>query len=584
VTLSPRLELVTRAIATRSRWLLPSVAASLAVVPVMWALYSQTFAVLGRDQGIFQYVAWALRHGDRAYRDIHEINGPFPHAWYILMQLLGGEDEHVFRTIDTLLLAFVYVAGAGAIPRWVGLAPKSGPAGLRAAIAWAIAGIAILGAQYVRYDWWHTAQRESLYALFVFSSIALQAVGQTTKRPRAALALFAAAGLLTALPWFGKPPCAIFATLQAVVLWLDRKTLAVRLRAALAAALGGMVATSAAMLAFVATYGDIARAITLLAKVPRLHHTIWNETLLGVYRSYNNAPRLDWAMAMLVTFLVAVRLFSLPRRALLAAILPVGGFVVFAGQGKAFPYHLHMLTLGTSILQLTVLAGAAKVLEELPDGNETPNLPLWAPGLAAVAVVAAVSLGSLAAEDAWLSPGVRGHWAQIGGTREQRGTRRYVDHFPWGDFYANDLRDAAAYLAFHTLPEERVQTYGFDPYVLFLARRKSASPIIYNFELNVDAALRGGPGARPSPELKRWLMDYREEAESLVLTTLDAAPPAAFVLMDRAPFSYPQDAERDLADHCPRLHQWMTERYERTAVFGPVRIWLRRDVEHRAAR
>src|SRR5690606_34481847 len=111
---------------------------------------------LGRDQGIFQYVAWALRNGERAYRDLHEINGPLPHAWHMVMQLLGGSDEHVFRTLDTVFMSLVY-AGCGAfVPRWVGAKGSK--------LAWAAAAFGLLGAQYLRLDWWHTSQREGFYS------------------------------------------------------------------------------------------------------------------------------------------------------------------------------------------------------------------------------------------------------------------------------------------------------------------------------------------------------------------------------------------------------------------------------------
>jgi hypothetical protein len=575
---------VLEALRAQAGWLLPAVVAVVAIVPVVWALYAQSFAVLGRDQGIFQYVAWALRHGERPYRDIHEINGPFPHAWYALMQLLGGEDEHVFRSIDTWLLVVVYTLGAATIPRWVGL-EVAHHRGARASVTWALAGLSVLGAQYARYDWWHTAQRESLYALLTFASLSLQAIAHTTKLPRRALVALGFAGFFTALPWSGKPPCAIFAVMQAAVLVYDRKSLSIPLWRALLAAIAGMTAAGGAMLAFVVAYEDLPRGIVMLSKVPRLHHTIWNETLSGVYHAYNNAPRLDWGLAILVVFAIVFVALRLPRRALLAAVLPIGGFLVFAGQGKAFPYHLHMMTLGTAVAELVVLAAIARFLERA--GTDAASLPpRLAPFLApltAGAIVATIGLGAISAEDAWLSPGRRGHWASAGATPAKRATRAYVDHFPWGDFSANDLRDAAAYLSFHTLPDERIQTYGFDPYLLFLARRKSASPVIYNFELNVDAALRGGPGARPSTELKRWLMDYREEAESLVLRSVESVPPAAFVMIDRSPFSYPEDAEHDLEEHCPRLHRWMSERYEPTASFGSIRIWLRRDAKARSA-
>ncbi|HVJ89567.1 MAG TPA: hypothetical protein VM580_07160 [Labilithrix sp.] len=569
-------------IRAHAAWLLPTLVAVVGIVPSVWALREQSFAIFGRDQGIFQYVAWALRHGERAYRDIHEINGPLPHAWHILMQSIGGEDEHVFRSIDTVMLGAAYTFAAATLPRWVGLDIGQGKRKHAALVAWALAGLTLFGAQYTRYDWWHTAQREALYSILVLTSLALQSLAHSTQSRTRALALFGFAGVLSSLTWFGKPPCAIFSVLQGAVLVVDRKNLAVSLRRATLAAMTGATVVGLAMLAFVLEYADIARGIEILSKVPQLHHTIWNETLLGAYRSYNNAPRLDWAMATLAAFVATFFVLRLPRRTLLAGVLPVGGFIVFAGQGKAFPYHLHMLTLGTTVTQLVVLGAIAHWLQR-PHASVGGSRTWRHDALALGVAFAAVALGLKAAEDAWKSPGMRGRWAAVGGTAEQRASRAYFDHFPWGDYFANDLRDAAAYLAFHTLPDERVQTYGFDPYLLFLARRKSASPVIYSFELNVDAALKGGPGARPSPELRQWLLAYRDEAEKLVLRSVDASPPAAFVLLDRAPFTHPEDAERDLAEHCPDLFRWMKQRYDFAVSFGAVRIWLRNDVLARDA-
>ena len=557
-----------RWIAARAGWLLPALIAVVGFVPAAWALYAQSFAVLGRDQGIFQYVAWALRHGERAYRDIHEINGPLPHAWHLVMQLLGGEDEHVFRTIDTVYLTAAYAFAATTIPRWVDLDLGGPAARRRGLVAWLLAGVAVLGPQYARYDWWHTSQREALYAILILTSLSLQSIGHTTRVRRRALVAFALAGVTTTLPWFGKPPCAVFALLQAFVLMLDRRDLAVSLRAAVASAMAGGIAVLAAMLSFIAVYGDLGRGVALLSKVPRLHHTIWNETLLGAYRAYNNAPRLDWAAATLAIFLVVYWFVRLPPRALLAAVLPVGGFIVFAGQGKAFPYHLHMLTLGTAVGQLVIVASLAKA-------TASARIPAPVP---IVLAALALGLGAKAAEDALLSPGVRGRWPAIAATPEMRGRR--VAEVVLGEVPPREAVEvrAAAWLAFHTRPDDRVQIYGFDPYLLFLARRKSASPVIYDFELNVDAALEGGPGARPTDELRAWLLAYRDEAEALVLEHVVASPPAAFALIDNAPFTHPEDAEADFAAHCPKLDAFMRERYDAAAAFGTVHIWLRRDL------
>ena len=574
-TTSP-LRVAADAVRARAPWLLPALVAAIAIVPSALALRAQTFGIFGRDQGIFQYVAWALRHGERVYRDIHEINGPLPHAWHCVMQLLGGEDEHVFRSIDAAMLVAAYVTAGLTLPRWVGLELGSGTRRRGALVVWGLAGLALLGAQYVRYDWWHTAQREAFYSVLVLTSLSLQSIAHSTRGRRRALVAFGLAGVTTSLTWFGKPPCAIFSVLQVAVLVLDREAVAVPVRRALASAAAAALAVGAAMLAFVLAFEDLGRGLEILSKVPRLHHTIWNETLIGAYRAYNNGPRLDWAMATLAAFFAAFFALKLPRRALLAAVLPLGGFIVFAGQGKAFPYHLHMLTLGTAVAQLVILGAAAERLRATRERGARLDV-------AAIAVaVAAIALGLKAGEDAWKSPGLRNGWAEAGSTPEKRASRAYFERFPWGDYFANDLRDAAAYLAFHTRPDERVQTYGFDPYLLFLARRKSASPVIYSFELNVDAALEGGPGARPSAELASWLVAYRDDAERLVLTSVDAAPPAAFTLHDRAPFTFPKDAAQDFAKHCPKLFAWMKERYVFAAAFGTVRVWLRRDVMGRA--
>jgi hypothetical protein len=543
----------------RPRWFYAAIIAVLALMPASWALYSQTFGILARDHGIFMYVAWALRQGEHAYRDIHEINGPLPHAYYMLLQALGGEDEHRFRVLDTLLIVAVYIGASMTLPRWIGL--KVERAWEHA--VWAAAGVAALGTQYVRYDWWHSGQREALYAVLVYSSLAVQSIGHTTRNKKLATRMFFLAGIATALPWFGKPPCAIFTVFQIAVLIYDRKTLPIAWKRAVVAAIVGAVVVGLAMLGFLLVFADISRGIALMTKVPNLHHTIWNETIVGSYKAFHNGPTLDWAAVSFVSFLAAYRLFKLPRVSLLALVLPVGGFIVFAGQGKAFPYHLHMLTLGTAIAQLVVIGAFARRPE---------------PWVFAGGTILSLLLGFKSANDSIVSPSIHGKWAKNGATAPQRESRAYFDRFPWGDYFPNDMRDAAAFLQVKTFPSERVQIYGFDPYFLFLSRRLSASPVIYGFELNVDAALKGGPGAKPSPELKDWLVQYRDDAENLVLTDAEAQPPAAFAMFDRAPFTFPPDATRDFEEHCPKLYKFLQEHRYVGATFGTIHLMVRPDV------
>jgi hypothetical protein len=541
-------------------WLVPALAAAACLFASVQALQALTFAPLGRDQGIFQYVAWALRHGARGYRDFHDINGPLPHAWHLLLQSLGGEDSHVFRTLDTGFIVSIYALAAAGTPFMLGRKPA-----WPEAVAWGLAGVGILGAQYARYDWWHTSQREALYAVLVYASVTLQVLGHHTRTPGRAVLCFGAAGALTALTWFGKPPCVVFAMLQLAVLVMDRKNLGVPLRRAIGFGAAGAAASGACVLLFVLAYEDWRSGLRVLSVVPLLHHTIWNKSLLECYEAYGNAPRIDWAMVTTALFVAAFFVCRLPNRALLGLVLPVGGFAVFAGQGKGFPYHMHMLTLGTGVMQLALMAVAA---------DWGRRAPAWCDLVA----VAALGLGLDARKSAVLSPGIQGNWAGVAATAELRSSRSYLEDFPWGDFFLEDLYVASDYVRKHTRPDDRIEVYGLDPYFLFLSRRQSATPVIYNFELNVDAALEGGHGASLSSSQRSEILSYRDRAESLVLERVTSAPPAAFVFIDHAPFTYAEDGEADFARHCSTVHHWLDSRYAATLRFGKIRVRMRSDL------
>ena len=104
--------------------------------------------------------------------------------------------------------------------------------------------------------------------------------------------------------------------------------------------------------------------------------------------------------------------------------------------------------------------------------------------------------------------------------------------------------------------------YGMDPYVLFLAQRRSATPYIYAYDLNADAALAGGnlparwasTRARARPRRSSRL---RAAHEADFFARLKAAPPAAFVFHDKAPLITWQEAVHDFQEHCPEPAAWV---------------------------
>src|SRR5688572_15523927 len=84
-----------------------------ALVWVADAAWRASWATLGRDQGIFQYVAWAAEQGEVLYRDVRDVNGPLIAFVHFVFLKLGGADEHRFRVLDLVLTggAFAFVGG-----------------------------------------------------------------------------------------------------------------------------------------------------------------------------------------------------------------------------------------------------------------------------------------------------------------------------------------------------------------------------------------------------------------------------------------------------------------------------------------
>jgi hypothetical protein len=549
----------------------PVVIVAIAGWAVADALHKLTYAILGRDQGIFQYVAWALRHGSRDYVDLHEINGPLGPMVHMAILAVGGADEHVFRTVDAIASSVVFF-GVGASLPGITLTAADPPPRWWLRVLWGLAGWAALGAQYVVFSWWDTSQRESFYDLFLLGSIALQLLASSPAGPtRGRAALWFSSGLLGVLTWFGKPTCALFTLLQVVVAAFDRTDPTPRRRRMTAIAAGGAAAV-AGMLAFIAVYGDVQAFVRIvLVESPRLYTPIWAKSFRECYSAWGNAPKLNTVFATLAVVVVLAAARKLPLRFYTLAALLVGGVVVFFAQRKAFPYHLHPASAGSRLVWLGVAVAAT---ERLADASRK-----W---LRAVPVACAIAIGWQCRDDARLSPYAQSDWDVAGATALDRASEAYVSRFPWEDFLAWDIRRAAGFIDRTTSPSDRVQLYGMDPYVLFLARRLSATPYVYSFELDVDASLQGGSAGRPNAAERAWIEQTGRTHVREMQAALESRPPAAFVFLEHVPFTYPPDMEADFREHCPDTWTWMIERYRRAVRYGGARVWLRNDVYDRS--
>ena len=573
---------------------------------VVKATRRASFAALGRDQGIFQYVAWAITRGALDYRDIRDVNGPLAHVVHLAFLMLGGADEHRFRVLDLAVTGSTFALVGACLHRLGSPARPLSPFPPLPRLAWALAAWVVLSGQYLLYIFWDIAQRESFYDWFMLPSVALQLAAQAPARtPGAARAdrtspappgrgrcakagLLTLVGALSVIPWFGKPTYALFTLAQLAALVSDAGMALTRRRAIAAFAAGGAGA-AAALLGFTACRGDLlAYARIQFVDVPAMYRFIWPRSVPQILAlPWISAPAL-WAGAGSTLFLILIALGKMPKRALVIALVPVcalGGIVL---QAKGFPYHAHPLTAGVRLQWLALVAWLTERTHAQVGWRGSPTHAGPERGRsrlalreAAAPIAVSAAIAFCVARDMRGSPHIQARWLDEQWSDAQRKTPEYFAHYALPDFFPFEMRQAAAYLSAHTRPDDRVQIYGMDSYVLFLAARLSATPYIYAYDLNADAALAGGSGIRPDRMEAARIQSIRSAHEADLLSRLSANPPAAFVFFDRAPLLSETDAWHDFQVHCPRAAAWVSARYDEAQRFGHDRIWLRRDAAER---
>ena len=564
------------AIAVRFGAMLPALLVSLPAAFWVWgATVRASWSTLGRDQGIFQYIAWAVSQGDVAYRDVRDVNGPVITMVHALFLRLGGADEHRFRTLDLFVTGISFAIAGVLIPS---LSMSERAVRVRERIAWAFAATVLLLSQYVVYGFWDTAQRESFLDWFVLVSIALVATRGASGdlRSRLTLVTLLGAGALSFVPWFGKPTFASFTAVEIVALLVSPEPFVSRVRRVGVFLAGGMLG-AAVPLAFVAFRGDLASWATItFVDVPRMYRFIWPRSASAIF-SLPGYASIAWTTLLTsagLALLIVLRI--LPRRTLPIVAMPLLGILSVIVQAKGFPYHFHPVTLGISFGWLVALFA-------LWDTEATRRLPFGTTLRRAVVVVASVLVGARAIFLAWTAPYPA---APPRDAREKSSleSAARLSAFDRIDYFPRALRDAAEYVAARTNADDRVQLYAMDPYLLFLAGRRSASPYIYAYDLNVDAALHGSfdpDGLRPKPPEIERIRAMRDAHEKDLVERLRRAPPAAFVFVDRSPLMSWQGAVEDFEVHCPEAAAWVESRYRQTAEFDGIRVWLRDDVADR---
>lgn len=554
------------------RWLVFSVVVACALVPIDLVISNTTRAshsILGRDQGIFQYVAWAVRHGSRDYGDVRDVNGPLIHFVHIAFQWLGGEREVVFRRLELAVsFASFFLAGA-ALPAIV----AHGDAGTKRPplvhrFAWGVAGATLLGAQYLRYLYWDLAQRESFCDWFVLASLFFCAEALAPwSRGRLRDGLAFVAGLCAGIPVFGKHTYALYAVslLFTVLVGLPREASPWRLVRRFAPFVLGLATAPFLALAYLLVYGDVAAFLRIyLVDAPRVYTFIWPHGAREIVTMPWAARWPLYTAIATAVFVVAISLRWLPRRAIFAASIAPLGLLGVVLQKKGFPYHFHPVSLG-------VVFGALVLVAALAHRRSV---------LHGLAFVVCAGVGGYVARTelthSWFS--ITPWLATEGASEDSRASPAFEQRFRMHDFFPDELHLAADFLVKNTAEVDRVQTYGMDPYVLFLARRKSATPYLYAYDLNVDAALGGAEVTLTGPALLRareTIFAFAKDHGTDMMTRITDSPPTAFVLIDGSPLMTFSDAMADLEAHQPRVAAFIKNGYQNNHITPHVHVYLR---------
>ncbi len=579
-----------------------------AVAPVLTSVRHATYASLGRDQGIFQYIAWAVSRGEVDYRDVRDVNGPLIHLIHRLFLALGGRDEVRFHVLDFAFSAFSFftvgallpgissrrvpraeVTSPHSFPQRGSFPPRSSfpPPGsfpprsmapedekegmfLIARTAVGLVAVLLFTAQYVKYIWWDLAQRESFCDWFLVPSVVLGVLATLPAATRGAAGKLAwAAGLLAATACFGKQTYVLYGVVSLIgLLFAPRERIGTVLVGYL---LGGLVAAS--LFAFyLAFYGDLASFVGIYFRdAPRIYRFIWHRPARDIFEvPWGEKQHLQAGVTLLFgTVLILFRV--LHARVLPILALPLVAYAGIVLQAKGFPYHFHPVSLGLAVAWLTIVTGLVDWLAD----EEGKSLSRSA-GAFFLLLLGSSSLSLYARFRADRSSYQPAKWmAELGGkTRE---TRDFYDRFRIPDYFPWEMREAAAYLREVTKPEERVQTYGMDPYLLFLAEKKSATRFIYAYDLNYDTAIAGALDLLPPAEAAgrvAWIREKRDANERLFLGDLEKHAVGAFVFFDKAPLLSDENAVADFEAHSPDAFAWTNARFEPARSFGSIHVWL----------
>lgn len=494
---------------------------------------------MGVDQGVFAYIAAGLLDGRWPY--VHSWESDFPGLMFLqaLEILVLGKSLVMFRLFDLIF----QLANAYLIYR------IAGAVGTRPGAYVAAATYCLI---YQGYGPWNTAQREGFGIFFVL--LGFWCYLTASRRPPLATASGIGLGLGIAVSI--KPTLLALAALYApLALRLDRPR---RWRLGLVATLG-LVAPMATIVTLYWTRGGLRD----LYEACISYQSIYTTTIRGdqglLWFWLANAGRLGGQAALLALLYVPFLLWGPARRERAMLYLGyLGSLFAVIVQGTFAGYHyLPGLAVG-SILVGTVFSQLSRLLgrdSTLRIGRAHIRAPLL---VAHMLVLAAV-------------PIYLRRDAVINLTALRFLERPFVNEFRNGTvFDFTEDFEVAEYLRARTGSTDRVQVWGYESLVYYLAERDASS----RFQMTHPLVMRA-PGQGITPMQQRWRDEFMRDVR-------DARPRYVAVVREDNWWWAPEGrTSEELLDDFPEWKRFIEENYLLEQRIG--RFLIYRHVDGRSA-
>jgi hypothetical protein len=498
---------------------------------------------LWRDPGVFQYVAWCIRRGERLYDGIVMPDGPLVYMIHIPIQLFTGTSDAAFRAVDFGLHASISMLMgallAGTVPGTRGVAGRA---------VWALVLCAVWMANVVSPG--IGPQREAYYALLGSLAIVLAWVAPFHAARGREVASFLA-GFFSMLVAFGKHSGIVYVALAAMTLVLGARPGDPRWGRMRSYGLG-IVGATALVLLFVACVGSLrGMAFWYFAYPFEVHRYILAIPAGDVLTDVQVREAHELALTTTVGGIAAIVCGLLPRASAGIFLAPALQCAAAILQRKGWMYHNQPAVFGAF---LALVVGFLHLWSREEEDDGRPRVLGW---IALVLVFACTILtlgGSI-----YLNGGGPMHLHEHDYDMRQRVSR---------------------FLREQTGPADRVFYYGIDPHTLYLAQRLPASPYsTVSFVLDFAPALAPPPppaGAGPGPEARRRIEELQRVVADDMCDRVIRSPPRAMVFTSIPPNTGP-DAVADVVGLCSALGPMLGDRYGPPTEFSETRVYLRRD-------